>query len=147
MDDQQYLQRVAMKAVIVRKGKVLLLREASKTYEDGTNPSRYHFPGGRINPGEPFADGLKREVLEETGLDVTLGQPIYVGEWFPSIKGVKNHIVAVFIVCEASSQEIALSDEHDAYDWVDLVTFKELDIMPPDEEVIKTYFKLISANR
>ena len=42
------IQRVAMKAVIVKDGKVLLLREA-KTYKDGTNIGRFHMPGGRLD--------------------------------------------------------------------------------------------------
>ncbi len=143
MVEQQVVQRVAMKAVIVRDGKLLMLREAS-TYEDGTHPGRYHFPGGRINPGEPFMDGLKREVLEETGLDCVPGQPLFVGEWFPVIKGKPNHIVAVFIVCETSGQDIVLSDEHDDFQWVDLAALEKLDVVPPDDTVVGRYFMLNS---
>jgi len=79
------VQRVAMKAVIVRDGKVLILREA-KTYDEGTNIGRYHMPGGRLDPGENFEDGLRREVREETGLEVELEFPVYVGEWIDPTK-------------------------------------------------------------
>jgi ADP-ribose pyrophosphatase YjhB (NUDIX family) len=56
-------QRIACKAVIGLKDKVLVLREGL-TYEEGTQIERWGFPGGRINPGEPFLEGLKREVME-----------------------------------------------------------------------------------
>jgi ADP-ribose pyrophosphatase YjhB (NUDIX family) len=37
-------------------------------------------PGGRVNDHESVGDALKREVAEETGLDVELGQLVYVSE-------------------------------------------------------------------
>lgn len=74
-NDQQIVQRIATKALIVNyKGQMLILREAS-TYEEGTNVGRYHMPGGRLNPGEAFLEGLKREVDEETGLQIEIGEP------------------------------------------------------------------------
>jgi len=39
----------------------------------------WELPGGRIEPGESDAEALVREVREETGLDVALGEP--VGEY------------------------------------------------------------------
>jgi len=132
-------QRIACKAVIAKDGKVLVLREAS-TYEEGTNIGRYHCPGGRINPGEPFLDGLRREITEETGLSVEVGEPLYVGEWFPTIKGVPNQIVAIFFVCTPTSEEIRLSEEHDDYKWVDAADAKALDLMAPEDKVLEKYF-------
>jgi 8-oxo-dGTP diphosphatase len=132
-------QRIACKAVIARGGKVLLLREAS-TYEEGTNIGRYHMPGGRIDVGEPFLEGLQREVREETGLAITAGKPLYVGEWFPVIKGIKNQIVAIFFVCEPQDGDVVLSEEHDDYQWVDAGAWKSLDVMAPEDTVLETYF-------
>src|SRR5476651_46059 len=116
-DNQQIIQRIATKALIINdKGQMLFLREAS-TYEEGTNIGRYHLPGGRLNPGEAFLDGLKREVDEETGLQVEIGKPIYVGEWRPVIKGVQNQIVAIFFMCKPLTENVRLSQEHDDYKW------------------------------
>src|SRR5689334_4154851 len=105
-------QRIACKAVIAYRSRVLIIREAA-TYADGTNIGKYHLPGGRIEPGEPFLSGLEREVFEETGLRVVVGQPFFVGEWFPIIRGEQNQIVAIFFTCRAVSDKITLSEEHD----------------------------------
>lgn len=137
----EIVQRIAMKAVIVNgEGKVLLLREAS-TYKDGTNTGRYHMPGGRVEPGENFEVALRREVIEETGLEVEIQQPIFIGEWRPVIRGVQNQIVATFIVCKPKSDEVKLSEEHDDYKWVDPVSYTE-NVMTPEDEVLETYSKL-----
>lgn len=139
MSDQPVTQRIATKALIVNdNGQVLILREAD-TYEEGTNISRYGLPGGRIDPGEPFLEGLKREVYEETGLDIEVKNPLYVGEWWPVIKGNKNQIVAIFFVCKALNSNVKLSEEHDDFQWITPEQAADYDFMPPDDKVIKTY--------
>ena len=140
----EYIQRVAMKAVIVRDGKVLLLREA-QTYKEGTNIGKYGIPGGRIEPGEHWKDALNREVMEETGLTVIIEKPIYVGEWFPTIKGVPTHIVAMFFMCTATSSDITLSQDHDAYEWVSVTDYSHLHIMKPEDEVLDIVADILAS--
>jgi 8-oxo-dGTP diphosphatase len=130
--------QVAMKAVIVKDGKVLVLREAG-TYEEGTNEGRYDMPGGRLEPGEPFEEALRREVREETGLEVSIEYPIYVGEWRPVIRDVPHQIVATFMVCAPTSAKIVLSSDHDEYQWVDPQDYGHVNILDPVNKVIDRY--------
>jgi 8-oxo-dGTP diphosphatase len=126
--------RVAAKAAIIYKNKVLILREAN-TYKDGTNIGKYGLVGGRINPEESFFDALERETKEETGLKVETIKPVYVGEWWPNIKGQKNHIVAVFVLCESKTDKVVLSEEHDSYEWVDAKLLSKFSMVEPDRTV------------
>ena len=133
-------QRIACKAFIVHEGRVLILRESSK-YEEGTNAGGYDFPGGRLEPGEHFEDGLRREVREEVGLEIEIGKPIYVGEWHPVIKGEEVQIIALFFECAAKSGEVKLSQDHDDYKWVPLdgEEYKNYKLVPPNDIILQEY--------
>ena len=47
-------------ALVIRKGKVLLVRDKGK--------SRFSLPGGGINKGEPTVSAAARELYEELGM-------------------------------------------------------------------------------
>lgn len=132
------MQQIAMKAVIVKDSKVLILREAA-TNGDGTQRGRYHMPGGRLEAGESFEAALHREVKEETGLEVAIDYPIYVGEWRPVIREVPHQIVGVFFVCTPTTNKITLSTEHDDFQWIEPKKRADFDIMTPEDKVIDRY--------
>ncbi len=141
-DKKVPMLQVAAKAIIVNpEGKVLIMREAGESYEEGTNAGLYHgAAGGRINPEEAFPDALKREVEEETGItDFEPLYPVHVGEWWPVIKEVKRHIVAIFVVCKTSIQDVQLSDEHDEYHWVTIEELDNFNLLAPDRAAIHAY--------
>ena len=135
------VQRLRGKAGIVTDGKVLIVREAA-TYDEATNAGKYDLPGGRINAAEPFRIGLAREIKEETGQELEIGKIICAGEWFPEIKGIKNHIVAMFFICHIPSGVVVLSNEHDDYQWVNNDTMRNYTMSPPNYDVIETYFSM-----
>jgi len=109
---------VATKALIVRDGRILILRESS-TYTDGTNVAKFDLPGGRLTPGEAYNEALMREVREETGLSISIGKPIAVGEWRPQVRGESWQIVGIFFECSDMGGEVVLGSDHDAYEWID----------------------------
>lgn len=130
----------ATKAFIVHNGKVLVLRESSK-YEDGSNAGRFDVVGGRVKPGQRFDESLLREIKEETGLDVKIGNPFFVNEWRPVVKGEQWQIVGVFFECIAETDKVILSEDHDEFAWIDPKEFKNYDLIenliPAFEEYLK----------
>lgn len=82
VDQEKLIKRSASYALIMQDQKLLLVRDRS-----GNN--RWDFPGGGVDPGEDSLQALHREVLEETGLQVT-GEPELVCsfiEYFYDIDG------------------------------------------------------------
>lgn len=108
---------VGVKALIVKEGKILLLREAA--YDEGTNEGKWDVPGGRIEPQETLAAALAREVSEECGLTIEAKEVLSVNETFPTIKGEESHIVRIHYLAEYKGGEVVLSTDHDQYEWVD----------------------------
>ena len=131
---------IAAKAILVDdKGRILLLCESDK-HATNTKAGRYSCPGGRIEQGEAFMDGLRREISEETGLEVEIGAPLFVGEWRPVILGVPHQIIGMFLACRVKDDSaVHISEEHDAFLWIDPRKREEYDIVDPDWEAIDAY--------
>ncbi len=127
---------VGAKAIIHYDGKILLLRESSE-YLDGFETGKWDVPGGRIESEEEIRDGLVREVIEECGLTVVPGEILGVFDGFPIIRGEKCHVVRVYFLCKAQSNDIVLSTDHDAYDWIDPSAVGDKVLMNDIEEMLQ----------
>lgn len=64
----QALPQAAVSGAIFRAGQVLLVERAKPPLS-----GLWSLPGGHIEPGEPAAEALRRELMEETGLTARLG--------------------------------------------------------------------------
>ena len=62
---------VVTAAVISRAGQILIARRPSS----GLLGGMWEFPGGKVEPGETLAAGLQREIREELGASVAVGDP------------------------------------------------------------------------
>jgi 8-oxo-dGTP diphosphatase len=80
----------------------------------------WSLPGGVVEPGEPLADAIRREVLEETGLDV---RPLSVFEIFERImrdaKGnPEYHYVLIDYLCKVTGGTLNAADDASRVRWV-----------------------------
>lgn len=128
---------VAMKAVILNdKNEILIIQESSK------DPSRSHVgkwdvPGGRLNFGEDPFEGLRREVKEETNLNVDIMKPLGVSHWRPQKNNENWYIVATFMLCKTKSIEVKISNfEHDNFKWVNIQELKNYEVIPTTMKVL-----------
>ena len=134
-------QHVATRAFIIHEGKVLIIRE-SPNYKNATHVGQYDFPGGKVHPGETMVEGLKREVLEESGMQVAVGKPFYANEWSPVRDGVELQIFGIFIKCTTEDAEVKLGPDHDDYKWIDPADYKEYPIIAENLDAFKAYLSI-----
>ena len=109
--------RLAAKSFIVdSKGNILLIKRRSN---DVHKPGAWDIPGGRLELGEDPFLGLKREVKEETNLDVNILAPLHI-QHFTRDDGQK--ITMIIFFCKPIHTNLKLSEEHIEFTWTD---FKE----------------------
>ena len=108
---------VAVKALVCYGRKFLLIKRTTEARGD-----YYHweFPGGRLEFGESPMQALKREINEETGLEVE--KLILLNAW-NSFKDECTEIIGLTYICTANGDNVMLSKEHTDYEWV---TYEEM---------------------
>jgi 8-oxo-dGTP diphosphatase len=66
---------IVVTAAIITDGKKVLIAQRKST---GRLPNKWEFPGGKVEAGETPESCLKREIMEEFGIEVSIGQ--FLGE-------------------------------------------------------------------
>ncbi len=125
---------VGVGAVVIERGRVLLV-------ERGKEPLRgkWSLPGGVVEVGEYLKDALRREVLEETGLEV---EPVSVIEVFerimPDASGrTEYHYVLIDYMCRVIGGELAASSDAVRAEWVPRAALRAYDITEGTLSVIE----------
>ncbi len=118
-DDMKFAQKVVLLHPEDSQ-KFLIIRRAMHIH---TRPGDWDFPGGNVLYGENHEDSLRREIKEETSLDV--------GELIPvSVTTTHNEdIYSLFIIHSgrALQDTVSLSSEHTEFKWVTLEEFLTID--------------------
>jgi 8-oxo-dGTP diphosphatase len=135
---------VGVGGVVIRDGRVLLIRRAGPPLQ-----GEWSIPGGLLELGESLNQGVRRELAEETGLEVRVLDLIEVFERvFPDDDGrTKYHFVILDYLCEAVSGEArAASDVTDAA-WAQEDELASYSLTPTATRVIKRAFEMWRALR
>jgi 8-oxo-dGTP diphosphatase len=64
--------RVGVGAIVIKDECVLLVKRAALP-----NKNLWAIPGGMLELGETLQEGAEREILEETGIRIKAGKPVY----------------------------------------------------------------------
>ena len=105
--------------------KILLLKVRSKSSHDA---EKWEIPGGKVKKGEFFDQALKREFMEETGLEINIDALYNVIQNNYTACKTNEEIKSIQLIMKVSSttDEVKISEEHDDYKWFTKEELKEL---------------------
>ena len=129
--------QLAVSAVIFRDGKVLLVRRAR-------SPAKgfYSLPGGRVEFGESLHTALRREVNEETGLQIEIVGLAGWREVLPEARGGGHYLIMSF-GARWVANEVVLNEELDDYKWLPPGEFGDLKLTGGLFEVVSAANRLL----
>jgi mutator protein MutT len=121
-------------AVIEEKDRFLVTRRLPRTHLAGM----WEFPGGKIDPGEPHADALRRELREELDVDSDVGKLEYeTTHAYP-----ERTVTLYFYRCRLKGQPRPVLGQE--MRWVARTELATLGFPPADAELID---RLVSGAR
>jgi 8-oxo-dGTP diphosphatase len=126
--------RAAVGAIVVREGKVLLVRR-------GHSPSEglWAIPGGRVELGETLQEAAEREIREETGLSIAAGKPVYTFDVIERDDGghVRFHYIIVDLLADYVGGKLRPGDDAREARWVSRQELKQLEVNQSTLQVLR----------
>ncbi|MFA5050664.1 MAG: NUDIX hydrolase [Patescibacteria group bacterium] len=123
MENNLILQ-VGVKILLKNKdGQYLLLRRSLEKYPD--IKGRWDIVGGRIDTGKTLIENLKREVFEETGLEI-VGNPKLIAAQ-DILRETGRHVVRLTYLGKTLGEIKLDTNENDLYKWYSWEELTRLD--------------------
>jgi len=119
-------------AIIKHDGRILIAKRSSTS----SQPNKWEFPGGKIEPGETPEECLKRELWEEFEINVTIGNFFAESVYTYQHGSIKLISYRVF-----TNDDINILNAHDAVQWVSANQLLEYDLAPADIPIAKELAK------
>jgi ADP-ribose pyrophosphatase len=125
--------RVGVGAVVMREGRVLLVRRGVPPAQDC-----WAIPGGGLRLGESLQEGAEREIREETGIVIRAGEPVFACDSLirDGQGRIRFHYVIVDMAAEYLGGQVRAADDALDARWVSPAEL-------PDMNVTKSTLKLL----
>ena len=105
---------VGVGGVVVQDGRALIVKRAHEPRK-----GEWSLPGGIVELGETLIEAARREIKEETGLDVEVGEVIEVFDRVHRLDGrIQYHFVIVDYLCRPIGGTLQAGDDAEGVAWV-----------------------------
>jgi 8-oxo-dGTP diphosphatase len=138
---REYPERplVGVGGVVIADGRTLLIRRGSAPLE-----GQWSIPGGTLEVGETLIEGVRRELAEETGLEVRVLELIEVFERIsPDGDGrTRYHFVILDYLCERVHGDARAGSDVTDVAWATEAELPRYELTPTATRVIEKAFQL-----
>ncbi len=135
MENKKHI--VDINAIIKNKtgDKFLIIR---RNQNEIAYPCKWAFPGGKLEKGQDILKTLKREILEETGLEIEDFKK-FVND-FTFIRPDEHNVVGLIFEVKSKSEDVKIPEEFDDFKWVTPEEFLELDFIERMDKDVELAF-------
>ena len=136
---KKVVQKICAAGVILHGGKVLIIQRSS---DDEAFPGLWELPSGKQESLETTIDAVKREVKEETGLNVEVDR--IVGSFKFKVEKedeIRDVTQISFLVKPVDSVEVKLSSEHQNFAWITKDEIDNYNLSEETKGVIRKAFR------
>ncbi len=128
-------RKLAVACAIIEQSGLVLAAQRSASM---SLPLKWEFPGGKIDSGETAEECLRRELIEEMGVEINVGRNLPV-----STHHYQTFSVTLYpFVCAIEAGDIVLH-EHAAIAWLPAELLHTLDWAEADLPVIASYLMTV----
>jgi mutator protein MutT len=130
----QRTEVVVAAMVVDEEGRILIAERPEGKFMAGW----WEFPGGKLEFGEPPEEGLAREVREELGIEIEVGDPFHVVN---VARTEESAVCVIFYWCRHVAGEIQLIDAGDVA-WVTVDDFERVRFLESNRTVVEKLRRL-----
>lgn len=112
---------IGVGAIVVHDGSLLMIRRNKEPYT-----GRWSVPGGTLEAGEHLTDAVRREVGEETGVDVEVGDLLGILEWVAD----PHYVILDYVATPTGEAEPRPGGDVSEARWVPLDDVPKLECTP-----------------
>ena len=124
MSNERKLQ-IGVKAVLKNnEGEFLLLIKSGEKYKE-IGYDIWDIPGGRIDTGDTLLENLKREIKEETGMDLKSNPTLIAAQDILRVEGL--HVVRLTYTATIDGEVHVDGEEHTGYKWLPISELKQIE--------------------
>lgn len=145
-DSREYPERpiVGVGGIVISDSRALLIKRGHPPLE-----GQWSIPGGTLEVGETLTEGVRRELAEETGIEVRVLELIEVFEriFHDETGKIQYHFVIVDYLCEIVSGEARAGSDVVDLAWADEGELAKFLLTPAATRVIRKAFEMASGHR
>jgi mutator protein MutT len=134
----KFVFRPSVYGIILDKGEAVFMKNKSN--------DKLWFPGGGVEIGETLEEALKREIMEEVGLEVEMGKMVLFKENFFYYEPLDEayHAFLFFFICKAKNKNLSGSTDLESKNpkWMKIKEIKKGQISDLSDDLYKLLQKI-----